>query len=121
MKHNTKLQKDNEKLRKLNIFYQKKNMRCTCNQIPPTPQPNTTITSEPAATTGLSTVSAQSSFENNPADEIRLTHTQIALLERNVRPKFKDGALVGDLAVMLFSMNDLKTLDQNKVTWMIGK
>lgn len=60
------------------------------------------------------------------ADEIKLTHTQIALLERNVKPTFKDGALIGDLAVMLFPMSELKTktaktLDQDKVSWMIGK
>lgn len=127
MKQNARLQKENEELRKLNIFYQKRNIRCTCNAIPQPSETQLTITAKPTVT-AQSTVSEQSSLPTTPTTlkEFTLSNRQIALLDTNVNPTMKDGALVGDLAVMVFPMEDLvtktaKQLDEDKVTWMIGK
>lgn len=117
---NQKLQKQIEEIRKLNVFYQKRYQNCSyCTKSTVTaPQSNPTTT-EPTANPEIQPPTT------SWLDEVSLTSSQIALLERHLNP-LRMGMLVGELAAMILSDHILRTktasaLDPNKLNFMMGK
>lgn len=125
-KQNRILKKENEKMRKttdevnrLNRMHQQRNFACTCKNTS-TPLEFRSSSSPPAA------MNKPPAGSPETLDEINITPTQTALLLRHVEPQLKIGMLVGDLATMLFSVEELtmktaSALNGDKLLFMLGR